>query len=74
MTDWITTGSCFDPSSLHDTVYANRIINAGNDLVMPGNDRDFEDISAALEEGGITRRQIKICATRVYEAIMKNNR
>ena len=74
ITDWITTGSCFDPSSLHDTVYANRIINAGNDLVMPGNDRDFEDISAALEEGEITRRQIKICATRVYEAIMKNNR
>lgn len=74
MTDWITTGAMFDPKSKHPGVYTHKIINAGNDLMTPGNEVDFQDLSKALEEGRITRTQLMICATRVYEAIMENNK
>ena len=73
MTDWVTTGNTFDPKSRHPGVYAHKIINAGNDIVCPGGDADFDDLASALKEGKITREQLEICATRVYEAIMENN-
>lgn len=73
MTDWITTGNFFDKTSKYDTVYAHKIINAGNDMVCPGGDADFEDLTEALKTGKITREQLEICATRIYEAIMANN-
>ena len=73
MTDWITTGNTFDKSSKHDGVYASNIINAGNDIVTPGGDADFEDLEKALASGKVTREQLEICATRIYEAIMENN-
>lgn len=73
MTDWVTTGNTFDPKSRHPGVYAHKIINAGNDIVCPGGDADFDDLASALKEGKITREQLEICATRVYEAIMESN-
>ena len=73
MTDWITTGHCFNSKSKHPGVYAHKIINAGNDIVCPGGDADFDDLSEALRKGKITRAQLEICATRIYEAIMANN-
>jgi hypothetical protein len=73
MSDWITTGHTFDEESKHATVYAHKIVNAGNDLVTPGGDPDYEDLEKALKEGNISREQLEICATRVYEAIMENN-
>lgn len=73
MSDWITTGHTFDEESKHDTVYAHKIAKAGNDLVTPGGDPDYEDLEKALNEGNISREQLEICATRVYEAIMENN-
>ncbi|MBR4942615.1 MAG: glycoside hydrolase family 3 C-terminal domain-containing protein [Clostridia bacterium] len=73
MTDWVSTSSTFDANSKHPQIYAHKVINAGNDIVTPGADVDFEDVSVALKEGKITRKQLEICATRIYEAIMENN-
>lgn len=74
MTDWISTGASFESKSKHPGIYTHKIINAGNDLMTPGGDPDFEDLTNALKDGRITRTQIEICATRVYEAIMENNK
>lgn len=72
MSDWITTGYIFDPSSRHDTVYGHKMISAGNDLLMPGGDPDYDDITTALKVGRITRKQLEISATRIYETILEN--
>ena len=73
MTDWIATGAIFDPASKHPGVFAHKVIAAGNDLMTPGGDADFEDLQKALKEGKIDRRKLEVCATRIYEAIMENN-
>lgn len=74
MTDWITTGKSFNMSSKHPCVYSSKIINAGNDMICPGGDPDFEDLTEALQNGRISRRQLEVCATRVYEAILEHNK
>lgn len=73
MTDWVTTGNSFDPQSKYPGIYAHKVVNAGNDIVCPGGDPDFDDLTEALKTGKITREQLEVCATRVYEAIMENN-
>lgn len=73
MTDWVTTGAVFDASSKYPGIYAHKVVAAGNDLVTPGGDADFEDLQTAFREGKITREQLEICATRIYESIMENN-
>lgn len=72
MTDWITTGQMYDPSSAHPTIYAHKVIGAGNDIVMPGGQPDFEDLMAALKSGALTRRELAVCAARVLRQIKKN--
>ena len=74
MTDWITTGKSFNKSSKHPCVYSSMIINAGNDMICPGGDPDFDDLTEALQNGRISRRQLEVCATRVYEAILEHNK
>ncbi|MDO5391115.1 MAG: glycoside hydrolase family 3 N-terminal domain-containing protein [Eubacteriales bacterium] len=69
MTDWVTTGVKFNPSSAHPAVYAHKIIKAGNDIVMAGGQPDFDDMMEALNNGTISRQEIDICATRVLRAI-----
>ena len=73
MTDWITTGAVFDSASKYPGIYAHKVVSAGNDIVTPGGDADFEDLKKAFAEGKITRERLEICATRIYEAILENN-
>lgn len=73
MTDWVTTNAVFDATSKHPGVFAHKVIGAGNDLMTPGGDADFEDLQKAFAEGTLSREKLEICATRVYEAIMENN-
>ena len=73
MTDWITSGQNHDPSSKHPPVFAHKIIGAGNDIVMPGGQPDVDDLKSALSKGELSREQLEICATRIYETIMVLN-
>ena len=69
MTDWIITGQIFNPASVHPTMFARHVIKAGNELIMPGTQADYDNLYDALQTGEITREEINICAWRVLRAI-----
>ncbi len=69
MTDWITTGKMFDHSSKHPPIYANKVISAGNNLIMPGGQPDYDDLLESLENKQITRDTLLISATKILQMI-----
>ncbi len=69
MTDWITTGQTYNPSSAHPTIYAHKVVSEGNELIMPGGQPDYDDLMSALQRGSLTRNELKISASRVYRTI-----
>ena len=58
MTDWTTT---FDFGGS----ISWKCIDAGNDLIMPGFEGDFESIEKALADGSLSPEKLKACAKRV---------
>ena len=65
MTDWTpTTAGC---ASSH------KCMIAGNDLIMPGNPIDVEDIRNALQDGSLPREKAVDCAYRLIRALMMSN-
>lgn len=82
MTDWGTTGSDHHPkeSWKYGDSCASGCIKAGNDLTMPGSDRDVEDILNALgkKEGEVpyplTLGELQACARRMIALILRMER
>ena len=82
MTDWGTTGSDHHPkeSWKYGDSCASGCIKAGNDLTMPGSDRDVEDILNALgkKEGEVpyplTLGELQACAKRMIALILRMER
>lgn len=71
MTDWVTSGHLYDTASKYPAVFAHKIIEAGNELIMPGGQPDFDDLMESLKEGVISRETLLKAASRVYRAIEK---
>ncbi len=63
MTDWGTTHP--DSGHKYGNSSAAGCIRAGNDLVMPGEKRDKEEILEALEAGTLSKEALRDCAARV---------
>lgn len=42
---------------------------AGNDIIMPGNDNDGEDIRRAYAQGRLSEKEIRSCAGRILAVI-----
>lgn len=63
MTDWTTTSPTGGSLPW-------KCIEAGNDLIMPGNDEDMADIRKALEEGRLTMDQVDLCLARIIRLIL----
>ena len=69
MTDWGTTDpaeqpfkyGCSDPALC---------VRAGNDLTMPGSQRDVDRVLEALSKKEITLAQLQACACRVLAAVL----
>lgn len=61
MTDWTTTTAGASKSHLCPM--------AGNDLIMPGNQKDIDDIKAGFESGELTREKARECAARLVKII-----
>lgn len=61
MTDWTTTTA--------GSAISCKCAIAGNDLIMPGNQKDVENIRAALESGELPREKAKECAARLIAII-----
>ena len=66
MTDWATT---LDFGGAD----AAGCVAAGNDLIMPGTTSDLEDIEQAYAEGRLSEADIRSCAERVLNIVLRTN-
>lgn len=66
MTDWCTTEA-------GDDCTAAGCMRAGNDLVMPGQLTDHENIRRALADGTLSERELRDCITRLVRIVLRSN-
>ena len=66
MSDWTTTLP--EAGSI-----PHLCIKAGNDLIMPGMKSDLEEIQQALEKGILLENEIRACAQRLINGILRTN-
>ncbi len=66
MTDWLTT-----VMSEHCT--AAGCMRAGNDLVMPGQQTDLDNLKEELNKGTLSEKDLEKCAANVLRIIAKSN-
>lgn len=76
MTDWWTTG---DINPVLNTKYgyssAAGCIAAGNDLIMPGSQKDVDDILEAVKtENGLTKADLQLCAKRILQLVARSGK
>ncbi len=79
MTDWYAASDMMTSASQrenkHPTGSPAGCIHAGNDIVMPGMQADFDDIMDALSNEGhiypITKAELQVTAKRVLETVLK---
>lgn len=67
MTDWTTTRE--DPACT-----ASGCMRAGNDLIMPGSQEDYDNMYKELEEGSLPVEDLKACICRLVDVIWRSNR
>ena len=72
MTDWIVQGLA-DKKHKHPSACASGAVQAGNDLVMPGSQKDYENLTEALEndyaEYPVSKDAVQKSAGRVMTAL-----
>ena len=68
MTDWTTT-----TMSPRGECTAAGCIRAGNDWIMPGDEKDFNSIREALADGSLGMEQLKECVCRIVCTILQTN-
>ena len=68
MTDWTTT-----TNSTAGICTAAGCLRAGNDMIMPGDPADHENIWKELEEGTLTMEQLKNCVRNTVNVILQSN-
>lgn len=66
MTDWTTT------SPLGGSV-SHLCAKAGNDLIMPGTEDDYENIRRALADGSLDIADLKNCTARLISIVLQSN-
>lgn len=79
MTDWYAVGGMIAAAggreNKHPAGLESGCIHAGNDLVMPGMEADFEEMLSAVDNPEakypITRAELQVTAKRVLEMILK---
>lgn len=69
MSDWCTT-----TESTAGVCTASGCIRAGNDLIMPGNKKDHENLAEELREGTLSPDDLKKCVCRTVAMILKSGR
>ena len=69
MTDWISSGHIEYKTSVYPSQFVNSIIKAGNNIIMPGNIKDYNLILQKIKEKEMRREDLYHCASKVYETI-----
>jgi len=67
MTDWVTGQGVLSKEAKYPEPHAGKVAVAGNNLFMPGAKRDYEEVLDALKTGILSRKQLEISATYVYD-------
>lgn len=67
MTDWTTT-------EVDEACTASGCVRAGNDLVMPGSLKDYENLQKELDEGTLSLEELRACVKRLVILILQSNR
>lgn len=65
MTDWYSTGNGLGSN--------DGAIRAGNDLIMPGMSANTKEILRGLQNGTVTRTQLRISAGRIVKQLLDSN-
>lgn len=68
MTDWTTT-----TDSTAGVCTAAGCMRAGNDMVMPGNFSDHDNIREELKKGTLSLDDLKACVTRTIRVVLASN-
>lgn len=71
MTDWIVSIELLAKGSVHEPSQASKTAAAGEHLYMPGSKGDYENILKALQEGTLSREQLKANASELIRVIRK---
>ena len=66
MSDWTTTEH-------GETCTASGCMRAGNDLIMPGNPSDHDNLRQELEQGTLSYEELQKCITRLVRVILRSN-
>lgn len=66
MTDWTTTEN-------DETCTASGCMRAGNDLIMPGNQSDYDNLYKELAAGTLSEEDLKACVSRLVDVIWRSN-
>lgn len=66
MTDWTTTEN-------DETCTASGCMRAGNDLIMPGNQSDYDNLYKELTDGTLSEEDLKACVSRLGDVIWRSN-
>jgi beta-glucosidase len=74
MTDWTHTGRIHFLASKNPPQYAFEIIKGGNNLMMPGDKNDYNELIEKLNDKLLTRDDLLRCASKVYETILLLNK
>lgn len=68
MTDWTTT-----TGSTAGECTASGCIRAGNDMVMPGDPTDHENLRKELKEGTLSLEELKRCVYHTVKVVLQSN-
>jgi beta-glucosidase len=74
MTDWSHTGRKHFLVSKNPPQFAFEIIKGGNNLMMPGDKGDYDELIEKLNDKLLTRDDLLRCASKVYETILLLNK
>lgn len=73
MTDWVTGSEYLSAGAKYPAPEAYKVALAGNDLFMPGSQREADNLKEALENGKIPREQLMENATRICRMALELN-
>lgn len=73
MTDWVTGSDFLSAGAKYPAPEAYKVALAGNDLFMPGSQREVGNLREALESGKISREQLMENAARICRTALELN-
>lgn len=66
MTDWVTGQGVLSKEAKYPEPHAGKVAAAGNNVFMPGAERDYKEVLEALKTGILSRKELEISASYVY--------